>query len=43
MTLMTAFFFCIKDQSELEEGHEKYYWKVELEVSISVTLHRRLA
>ena len=35
--MMTAFFFCFKDQSELWEGHERYYWKAE--VSISVILH----
>ena len=39
MSMMTAFFFCFKDQSELEEGHERYYWKWKVEVSISAILH----
>ena len=31
---MTAFFICFKDQSELVgEGHERYYWKVEVSIS----------
>ena len=33
---MTAFFFCFKDHEQSEwarqagEGHERYYWKVEV-------------
>ena len=39
MSMMTAFFFCFKDQSELGEDHERYYWKWTVEVSISAILH----
>ena len=28
--MMTPFFLCFKDQSALGEGHEMYYWKVEV-------------
>ena len=38
---MTAFFICFKDPSELGEGHERYYWKVE--VYISAIDHRVIA
>ena len=28
--MMTAFYFCFKDQSELGEDHERYYCTVEV-------------
>ena len=37
--MMTAFFFCFKDQSELGESYERYYWKWKVHLSISAILH----
>ena len=39
--MMTAFLICLKSQSELGEGHERYYWKVE--VSILAIDHNTIA
>ena len=37
---MAAFFFCFKDQIELgeREGHEGYYWKVEVGTYLSQSI-----
>ena len=37
---MAAFFFCFKDQIELGEGegHEGYYWKVEVGIYLSQSI-----